>query len=47
MRAILSLAQYYGRMIGNAWHYLLATLQVSIPYCRNSYTCHDRSVKLQ
>lgn len=30
MRAILSLAHCYGGMLENAWHYLLATLQVIV-----------------
>jgi len=32
MRAILSMAQYYGGMLGTAWHYILATTQVLIQY---------------
>jgi len=30
MRAILSMAQYYGGMLGTAWHYVFATIQVFI-----------------
>jgi len=30
MRAILSMAQYYGGMLETAWHCILATIQVLI-----------------